>query len=262
LGGWRYEAAGGVGLFRAVDLAAAGALAVVSGRCGGVSRTPHDSLNLGREVGDDEAAVAENRRRLGAALGLRWDDLATVRQVHGVQVQRVARPGPQGVEADALIGQGAGTALAILVADCAPVFLCDPRRGAIGLAHAGWRGTVAGAAARTVAAMGEAFGSRPADLLAAIGPAIGPCCYEVDEPVLVRLRAAAPWWEAVVRPGRPGHAYLDVPAANARLLAEAGLAPERVAVAGICTACTPDRLFSHRGSGGRAGRMAAVLALP
>ncbi len=261
-GGWRYEAAGGVGLFRAPALEAAGAVAVVSSRCGGVSAPPFDSLNLGLSVGDDEVAVAENRARLGEALGVPWPRLATVRQVHGTEVHPVAGAGPQGMDADALIGRGPGTAMAILVADCAPVFLLDPRTGAVGLAHAGWRGTAGGIAARTVAAMGEAYGCRPGDLLAAVGPAIGPCCYEVDEPVLARLRASAPWWAEVVRPGRPGHAHLDVPGANLRVLRDAGLDPARVAVAPMCTACDRDRLFSHRASGGRTGRMAAVLALP
>jgi YfiH family protein len=261
-GGWRYEAAGGIGLYRAVGLGAAGALAAVSSRCGGVSRPPWDSLNLGGGLGDAEAAVAENRRRLGTALGVAWPELARVRQVHGTDVHVVRGGGPQGRDADALIGRGPGAALAILVADCAPVFVLDPRQGAVGLAHAGWRGTAGGIAARTVAAMAAAYGSRPRDLLAAVGPAIGPCCYEVDEPVLARLRAAAPWWREVVRPGRPGHAFLDVAGANARFLREAGVPPERVAVAGVCTACGQDRLFSHRASGGRTGRMAAVLALP
>ena len=260
-GGWRYEVAGGVGVFRASALESAGVVACVSSRCGGVGARPFDSLNLGRGVDDAEVAVEENRRRLGEALGVPWPRLATVRQVHGTTVHTVAGAGPQGLDADALIGRGPGTALAILVADCAPVLLLDPRTGALGLAHAGWRGTVGGIAARTVAALHDAYGCRPGDLLAAVGPAIGPCCYEVDEPVLARLRAAVPWWAEVVRPGRPGHAYLDVPGANLRVLRDAGLDPDRVDVSGLCTACGQDRLFSHRGSGGRTGRMAAVLAL-
>ena len=255
---WRYEIRSGIGLFVAGGLAAAGVNAAVSGRSGGVSRVPFDSLNLSRGAGDEEPAVLENRRRLGDAIGVAWPALSTVRQVHGTEVWRVTGPGAQDRDADALIAQGPGAALAILVADCAPVFLWDPAHRAIGLAHAGWRGTAGRIATRTVAAMAAAFGSHPPDLLAAVGPAIGPCCYEVDEPVL----RAAIWPQGVIRPGRPDHAYLDVPGANARFLQEAGVPADRIEVAGVCTMCAQDRLFSHRGSGGRTGRMAAVLALP
>lgn len=234
---------------------------MVSARCGGVSRPPWDSLNLGGSVGDAAAAVAENRRRFALALGLRWDEVATASQVHGVTVRTVERPGAQGVAADALLAAGDGLPLAILVADCVPVFLYDPRHRAIALCHAGWRGTAGNIVGAAVAELGARYSARPQDLLAAVGPAIGPCCYEVDEPVLGRVRALAPWAETVITPGRDGHGWLDLAGTNARLLAAAGVAPARVAVAGICTACHGARLFSHRGSGGRTGRMAALIAL-
>lgn len=239
----------------------AGALAVFSTRLGGVSCPPYAKLNVGAHVGDDPAAVAENRRRLGAAIGLPqpW---ASVRQVHGSTVLRVdERPGEEPLgNADALITDHPGLPLAIFTADCAAVYIYDPVRRAVGLAHAGWRGTAAGVAARTLAAMREAYGTYPGDCYAAVSPAIGSCCYEVDEAVVSQLRRF-PWLGRVVRETRPGHWRLDLWLANRLQLEDAGLLPGRIAVSGLCTACHTDEFYSHRAEAGRTGRQAALLVL-
>lgn len=248
-------------VFFTVSSFPAGALAVFSTRLGGISRPPYATLNVGAHVGDDPAAVEENRRRLAAAVGLpdRW---ATVRQVHGSAVLRIAAlPGGEPLgSGDALITDRRGLPLAIFTADCAAVYIYDPVRRAIGLAHAGWRGTAAGIAARTVAAMTEAYGTTPGDCYAAVSPAIGGCCYEVDEAVVGRMRHF-PWLERSVREVRPGHWRLDLWQANRLQLVDAGLAPDRIAVSGLCTACHTDLFYSHRAEVGCTGRQAALLAL-
>ncbi len=259
---WSWEVRGGIGFWRVASLEGAGCTAVFSARLGGVSAGPYASLNLGGGVGDETAAVAANRGRFARATGLPPATWASVRQVHGVGVARVEAPGAYGT-ADALISSAPGVCLTIAVADCCAVYLVDPVRRAVGLCHAGWRGTADGAAGATVAAMAAAYGTLPADLLAAISPSVGPCCYEVDAPVMRALQAGAPWSDEVLAldPARPGHARLDLWRANALRLRDAGVRAEGVSVAAICTACRPDVLFSHRRDRGRTGRMVAALAL-
>ena len=147
---------------------------------------------------------------------------------------------------------GVVTMLLLTAADCAQVFLVDPRHRAVGLAHAGWRGTAAGVLTRTVAAMQEHFGSDPAELRAAIGPCLGPCCARFSDP-----HRELPAWCAPFIHGN----YVDLWAMNRHQLQEAGVGAERIAVAEICTVCRRDLFFSHRGDGGRSGRFAAAMGL-
>ena len=252
--------------------ASAPVVAAFTTRLGGVSRGHLAQCNLGLAVGDQPEAVIVNRRRALDRLGLDLASVVAAEQVHGDRVARVGRadagrgavtretaiPG-----VDALITAEPGLTLLIGCADCVPVYLVDPDRPAIGLAHAGWRGTVNRIAAKTIRAMTEAFGSRPEAVLAAIGPSIGPCCYEVDEAVAgpVRRSFGETAKKLLVPEDRPDRWRFDLWQANRLVLLEAGLRPENLAMAGVCTACHPELLFSHRASGGRAGRMAAVLAL-
>jgi YfiH family protein len=222
-------------------------------REGGVSAPPWDGANLGGAVGDDPAHVAENWRRLEAATGLTF---ARVRQVHGARAVRLDAAGPPAEEADAVVSVSPGLAACVSVADCVPVLLADPGSGAVAAVHAGWRGTIARAAAEGVRALAREAGAAPGRLLAAIGPSIGPCCYEVSDDLAARF-AAELGPETVVPGVRP---RLDLWAANARVLREAGLAPERIDVLGRCTACEPDRFFSHRRDAGRTGRQVAYIA--
>lgn len=223
----------------------------IFGRQGGVSGAPYHSLNVSFGVGDDPAAVRANRARLKTALGL--STLVSARQVHGDRVLAVTREPAADFEAegyDALI-TNCRTGLMIQQADCQAVIIHDPAGPALGLAHVGWRGSVAGIIGATVRAMRATFGSEPARLRAAISPALGQCCAE-----FVDYRRELPGWmhEFQVRP-----AHFDFPAISARQLIEAGLAPERISRAGLCTRCNPD-YFSYRRDR-VTGRFATVAAL-
>lgn len=222
-------------------------------RDGGVSDPPYDRLNLGGAVGDDPARVAENWRRLERATGLRF---ARVRQVHGARVVRAGAPCEPTEEADAVLSTAEGVAACVSVADCVPVLLADPGTGAVAAIHAGWRGTLARAAAEGVLALAREAGAPPSRLLAAVGPSIGPCCYEVSEDLAAQFRGAL--GEGVVRGGRAP--TLDLWRANAAVLAAAGVRTERIEVLARCTSCERDRFFSHRRDAGRTGRQMAFIA--
>lgn len=229
-------------------------------RLGGVSAQPFDTLNLGRAAGDDPAAVRENRARALAALGRDTSNQVEASQVHGreIAVVNAAHRGQRIRGADGLTSRDPSAVLAMHCADCAPVLVSDPTTGAVAAVHTGWRGTASGAASAAIRTMGEAFGSRPEDLVVAIGPAIGPCCYEVGGEVVEAL-APWPWQSAVLRPSSEGRWFLDLWEANRRQIESAGVPPWAITTAGLCTACHPDLFFSHRRSG-RTGRMAALIA--
>jgi hypothetical protein len=185
---------------------------------------------------------------------------AFARQVHGSDVIEVERGGFAG-HADGLVTSRPGLPLCISTADCLPIVLYDPRAGRLAGVHAGWRGTVQSVVTAAVRRLVEA-GSAAVDLVAAIGPSIGPCCYEVDAPVLERLEAAfSRGWRSWILPKGPGKWMLDLWRANLDQLAAAGVGPERVDLLGLCTGCRPDLLFSYRRERG-AGRLVAVAALP
>lgn len=185
---------------------------------------------------------------------------AFARQVHGAAVLRAERGGFAG-HGDALATARPGVPLAISTADCLPIVLYDAGAGRLAAVHAGWRGTVQSVARAAVADL-VAAGSAAADLVVAIGPSIGPCCYEVDAPVIERLEAAFPGgWELWATPKGPGKWMLDLWRANLDQLTAAGVRPGRVDSLGLCTGCRPDLLFSYRRERG-AGRLVTVAALP
>jgi len=243
----------------------------ISTRLGGVSEPPYATLNLGGGVKDDPDRVRQNRNVFLERLGHRPASTAGVRQVHGNQVV-VARRGdanwdtvpasPPIAEADGLVTNEPGLAVAVVAADCVPILFWDPLKRAASAAHAGWRGTVAGIAASTIKAMVETFDSRPSDIRAGIGPGIGPCCYEIDAAVVEPLQAALPdVAERVVTAGRPDHWMLDLPEANRLQLLAAGLREEHIEVMDLCTSCNTDLLYSQRVEGYPCGRFAAAIAL-
>lgn len=222
-------------------------------RSGGVSPPPYDSLNLGAAVGDEPCLVAENWQRLARATGLGF---ARVVQVHGARAVRADAPSAPAVEADGVLSATPGVAACVSVADCVPVLLADPETGAVAAVHAGWRGTIARAAAEAVAALRRELGVPAPRLLACVGPSIGPCCYEVAPDLAARFRQEL--GAEVVRDGaRP---RLDLWRANAAVLAAAGVAAERIEVLGRCTSCERDLFFSHRRDAGRTGRQMAFIA--
>jgi polyphenol oxidase len=234
-------------------------------RAGGVSGPPYETLNFARAWGDGRPAVLENRRRLLAALGL--SRLYMIKQVHGVQVvQIVADHDPEALDVaqgDAMITDQAGAALGVFSADCVPLLFADPETGACGSAHAGWRGVVAGVAAATVAAMAAAFGTRPTALRVAMGPAIGPCCFEVGDEVVAAFEARHPGARGlgVVVEGKGARAHVDLKRSLALELQQVGLPAPNLDAGSECTLCDPQaRFYSYRRDNRRTGQHMAVIA--
>jgi YfiH family protein len=225
-----------------------------STRGGGVSPSPWDSLNLGGAVGDEPARVDRNWRLLEEVTGLSF---ARVRQVHGARVVTATAGCAPREEADAVVSRTAGVAACVAVADCVPVLIAHPGSGVVAAVHAGWRGTIARAAAAAVEQLAAGGGCPPGELVAAIGPSIGPCCYEVSEELAARFEGS--FGSGVVERGR-GAPRLDLWEANARALAAAGVGPDRVERLGRCTACERERFFSHRRDAGATGRQVAWIA--
>lgn len=231
-------------------------------RQGGVSPAPWDSLNVGGTVGDDPARVHENRLRSFAALGRTLDSLFDVWQVHSADAVCAGAPRPADAihqKADIILTDKPDVTLYMRFADCVPLLLYDSRKGVVGMAHAGWLGTVRGAASAAVRAMHETYGSNPEDILAAIGPSIGPDHYEVGPDVVAQVEAAfGPQAKRLIE-SRDGKTYFDLWAANRLQLGESGVG--QIEIAGICTACHLDDWFSHRAEKGKTGRFGALIAL-
>jgi len=240
-----------------------------STRAGGVSPAPYDSLNLGARWFDVPANVAENRRRLLRAAGLAGP-LFVARQVHGAAVVRVrAGDDPDAVarvEADALCTNDPGVTLGVFVADCLPAVVVDPRTGAVAAAHAGWRGTVAGVLPAVVRALAAEFGARPGDLRVVLGPAIGPCCFEVGAEVVDAVGAAlggAPAGVVLPSPcGAPDRWHVDLKAANVLLLERAGVSREAIDAGPECTRHDAARFYSYRRDRDRTGQQMGIVARP
>jgi YfiH family protein len=232
-------------------------------REGGVSAAPFDTLNLGGKWGDAPAAVAENRRRLERAAGA---PLFAASQVHGVAITRVgAGDTPADVarrQADGLCTDRVDVALGVFVADCIPALVVDPRTGAFAAVHAGWRGTLAGVLPAAVRALGEHFGARPADLRVALGPAIGPCCFEVGMEVAEAFEIGLPDARVagVIHEARAGgKPHVDLKRANQVLLERAGVLREAIDPGPECTSCDRARFFSYRRDKGATGQHLAFV---
>lgn len=245
-----------------------GLTAGFSTRLGGSSLPPRDSLNTALHVGDDESAVIANRRAVADALGWPFEAWTCAEQVHGSRVVRVTGD-ERGMgrlsresaiqDADALITDEPGILLTMYFADCVPLYFYDPEHEALGLAHAGWKGTVADVAGETIRAMVEAFGTAPAQLYAAIGPSIGACCYEVDDTVMNRVREVVPDDDSFHVPSSAGKSRLNLKEINKHLMIKAGILPSRIEMSGWCTSCSTDLFFSHRKERGQTGRMMSWL---
>lgn len=241
-----------------------------STRIGGVSQPPYAELNLAFHVGDHPENVIENRRRYCHALGLRLEDLAAGEQVHSDKV-RVVTGRDRGCGAfaydtafagtDGFVTNEPGVVLSSYYADCVPLFIVDPVRQAVALAHGGWKGTVKRIGAKTIETMHTHFGTKAADCLVGIGPSVGSCCYEVDEQVINPLRAEFPQWEQFVKPKENGRWNLDLWATNRQVFLDAGVPLEQIEVGGLCTACHTELFFSYRAEQGKTGRMASIIAI-
>lgn len=254
----------------------AGASVVVTTRHGGVSRGAFATMNLGRRGDDDPQSVTVNRERAASLVAAKPQQLTFGEQVHGTKVAVVTArdQGHAFDDTDALVTNAPDTPLVILTADCAAVVLFDPARNAIGIAHAGWRGAAARIAAATVARMREAFGCDPGGLLAAIGPCIGPCCYEVGPEVIDVVSAAFPddAGELLMEPDMASagsfrasvnedRKHFDLWRANELALIDTGVPESQIEVSALCTSCRTDLFYSHRAEHGNTGRFGALVTL-
>lgn len=232
----------------------------------GVSRAPYNSLNLGTGTNDSPHAVEGNRNLVTRAFGAEAGRLVSVTQVHGTDLLVIDSPNPdygyfQKLEADGIITNQPGVMIGVCVADCVPVLLLDPVKGVVAALHAGWKGTAAGICRKGVDAFINLFGSEPQDILAAVGPGIGPCCYEVDKPVAEAFRAGGHDWDAVATIKDVARWQLDLVRANALQLGAAGIPERNIETAGQCVSCAPQLFFSYRRDSGETGRQMGFIML-
>ncbi|WP_223066379.1 peptidoglycan editing factor PgeF [Paenibacillus caui] len=248
-----------------------------TGRGGGVSKPPYSSLNLALHVGDSKEDVIENRRKLANYLGFDPKSWTSGEQTHGSRVAVVkaedAGRGRMDRETafqatDAMVTDVPGILLTSFYADCVPLYFFDPIHEAVGLAHAGWKGTVAEIATRVVETMAEAYGTKPEQLCTAIGPSIGESCYEVDEAVMSHVRplvegcgdapdVTLPFQESA----NPGRWMLNLKELNRMIMIKAGILPSHIECTSWCTSTRNDLFFSYRKENGATGRMASWIGL-
>lgn len=244
------------------------AVAAFSLRKGGVSQPPMDSLNFSSAHGDTIDNVHANLDLLSSQLGIDPRRVVTCRQVHGDTVQIIREVPDKPSEADAIVTSVPGMFPAVKTADCLPILLLDPVRKVAAAVHAGWRGTVLRITRKVVHLMEDYFGTQTSNLVAALGPAIGPCCYEVNGRVLVPLSRSVPDWQRFVTPmtgeqiprAVPSFASfrLDLVAVNKIELTKLGVHERNIFRAGFCTSCRADLFFSHRRDGAPSGRHIAI----
>ena len=242
-----------------------------STRLGGVSEGYYSSLNLSFDRGDDPAKVSENFKRIGASMGVDVEDMVLSKQTHTTNVRVVTEEDKgKGVmrdrdytDVDGMITNVPGICLVTSYADCVPLYFVDPVKKAIGLSHSGWRGTVGKIGKNTVQLMQENFGSKPEDLLAAVGPSVCMDCYEVSEDVIEQFKEAfeKKYWEDLFYKKENGKYQLNLWEANRIIMQEAGIREEHISMPGICTCCNPEFLFSHRASHGKRGNLGAFLGI-
>jgi YfiH family protein len=232
----------------------------------GVSRPPYNSLNLGSTTLDSVHNVQGNRSLLARTFGSRAENFVMVTQTHGSDILVIDQPNPDfahfhKLECDGIITNQPGVMIAVGVADCLPLLLLDPVKRVVAALHAGWKGTAANIAAKGVESLVKLFGSDSRDILAALGPAIGPCCYEVDKPVQQAFEGSGVSWEQCATMAGPDRWKLDLAAANRQQLLGAGVVEENIEVAEQCVCCTPDWFFSYRRDAGETGRQAGFIML-
>jgi hypothetical protein len=227
-----------------------GARCIFTTRIGGVSASPYNTFNLSTRVGDDPDCIEENMERLQRCCAIDTRRIRMTEQIHSSIVNTI-RSGELGLVGDALISTAKGIWLSVSVADCLPIYIFDPSTPAVGIVHAGWKGTLAKIASSCVKQMTEEFGSDPSRMDALFGPGIGPCCFEVSTDVALRFEN--------VLPGSSSEGYVDLFKANRLVLEDLGVSCLAQKVA--CTSCLEDLFFSHRRDQGVTGRMLALIAI-
>lgn len=240
-----------------------------STRLGGVSTDRFASMNLSFTRGDSEDAVRENFRRFCTAIGTRAEDVVVSAQTHTTNVYNVtAADRGRGVtrergytDVDGLITDEPDVVLCTQYADCVPLFFVDPVRRVVATSHAGWRGTAGGIGRVTVDRMVSDYGSRREDILCGIGPSIGVCCFEVDEPVYDEFCKVTQFDDGCYTDDGNGKFHIDLWEVNRRILMDAGISAHHITVTDLCTRCHPDVLWSHRACGNDRGSLAAFISL-
>lgn len=239
-------------------------------RTGGESKTPYASLNMGFTVGDDPKLVLKNRKLVADVLNFPLENLVAAKQVHQDKIAVVThKDSGKGAlrytdaleDTDALITAEKNIPLSTYYADCVPIFILDPVTPAIGLAHAGWKGTALKIGAKTIAKMTKVFGTEVKNCKIAIGPSIGSCCYQVDERVKTAFKESYANTTNFFQSSKPGHWQLNLWEANKASLMEIGVPAVQIVISNLCTSCNPDLFFSHRKENGLTGRMAALMML-
>lgn len=243
----------------------------VSTRLGGVSEGVTATMNLSFTRGDDPDRVMENYRRMARSLGTTVERMVCSHQTHTTNVRVVTKEDcGKGIlkekdyeNVDGLVTNVPGVCLVTLYADCVPLLFVDPVHKAIGTSHSGWRGTVGRMGQATLDVMRREFGTDPEKVYAAIGPSICQDCYEVSEDVIDAFQATFPkeQWDELFYPTIPGKYQLDLWRANERILLDAGIPKEQIAVTNLCTCCNSQQMFSHRASGGKRGNLAVFMEL-
>ena len=240
-----------------------------STRLGGVSEGTFASMNLSFTRGDAESAVRENFHRFCAAIRVRSEDVVVSAQTHTANVKIVtAADRGRGItrekeysDVDGLITNDPNVVLCTQYADCVPLFFADPVKRVVATSHAGWRGTAAGIAAVTVEKMVEAFGCRPEDIVAGIGPSIGYCCFEVDRPVYEAFCRVPVFGAGCFSADLNDKFHINLQEVNRRWMLRAGVKAENITVTDLCTKCHPDVFWSHRVTGDARGSLAAFIAI-
>ena len=257
-----FQKSGSLKYFTFDNLADSALTHAIFTRQGGVSSPPWDSLNVGGYIGDPLENTYLNRVRSFEALGRDPATVYDVWQVHSADVICTDAPRPKNVQhkkADAILTNNPEITLFMRFADCVPILLFDPINKVVGVAHAGWQGTVLRVVTATIERMISEYGSNPANIRAGIGPSIGVHHYEVGPEVAQQVRTAFGAQAKSLLPSQNGSTHLDLWEANRLLLAQAGV--KEIEIAGLCTACHPDDWFSHRGEQGKTGRFGALIAL-
>lgn len=255
----------------------AGLTAGFTGRDGGVGVAPYNSLNLALHVGDNQEDVIKNRRQTAEMLGFSLEDWTCGEQVHRSEIA-VVGPSERGrgsldrqsaiQDTDGLLTNTPGVLLASYYADCVPLYFWDPVKDVVGLAHAGWKGTVAGIGSRMIEKMKSEFGSSPKDIRTAIGPSIGQCCYEVDDKVMSKVNDLGLTVEGnnidsallYVDKGN-GKYMLNLKEINRHIMIKAGIMTDHIECTSWCTSCRNDLFFSYRKDEGTTGRMASWIGM-
>lgn len=236
-----------------------------STRQGGVSEGIYASMNLSYNRGDEKAAVDENFRRIGQAIGFDSGKLVFSNQVHGTQIHKVTEDdcGKVMTNMDGLVTNVKGIPMYTGYADCVPLFFYDPSREVAAMAHSGWRGTVGRIGAKMIGVMETEYGCRREDIIAAVGPSICKDCYEVSEDVAEAFKKEfKEWhWEEYLEEKGDGKYQLDLWKVNETMLLGAGITREHLDVTDLCTCCNHEYLFSHRASHGKRGNLGAFIVL-